>query len=216
MTRRDPTTVEVTLYDCPHCGATDGPTYHDGDRCEGPVLHVGGEWRCGGCGGRITPADSCFDCGRSLDPRRLSVPLDLRPRVAPRAVEQAVHKATNARRRDHGVAPLSYSDHLAAVALCHSRDMATRGFFDHTSPDGEDAADRYRRLDHDTRRIGENIAFRQPGPAAEVKAVAASVVEGWMESRGHRENLLRDRFDAEGIGVFATADGTVYVTQNFR
>lgn len=206
--------VEITLYDCANCGATNGPTFHDGSRCEGPVIHIGGEWRCGNCGAQITPSESCFECGTRAAPSRLRTPLDLRPATTPRAIEQAVHKRVNRLRRDNSIGTISYSDHLSAIALQHSRDMASRDYFDHTSPDGESAADRYHRFGHDDRSVGENIALRQPGPTAGADDIADRVVEGWMDSPGHRENLLRDRFEAEGIGVFCDPDRTVYVTQN--
>jgi len=208
--------VEITLYDCSNCGATNGPTYHDGGSCEGPVLHIGGEWRCGNCGAQITPSESCFECGARVVPSRLQTPLDLRPAASPRAIEQAIHKRVNRLRGDHSVGTISYSDHLSAIALQHSRDMASRDYFNHDSPDGESAADRYDRFGHTNRSVGENIAFRQPGPTAGADEIAEDVVEGWMDSPGHRENLLRDRFEAEGIGVFCDPDRTVYVTQNFR
>jgi len=147
---------------------------------------------------------------------RCGRPSDLRPATTPRAIEQAVHKRVNRLRRDNSVGTISYSDHLSAIALQHSRDMASQDYFDHTSPDGESAADRYHRFGHDDRSVGENIALRQPGPTAGADDIADRVVEGWMDSSGHRENLLRDRFEAEGIGVFCDPDRTVYVTQNFR
>lgn len=93
--------------------------------------------------------------------------------------------------------------------------MAVRGYFAHQSPEGETAGDRYRTHDHSDRSYGENIALRQLGATVSVSELAESIVDGWMDSEGHRENILRDRFEAEGIGVYTTNDGTVYATQNF-
>lgn len=94
--------------------------------------------------------------------------------------------------------------------------MDAQDYFDYKSPDGESAADRYHRFGHDDRRVGENIALRQLGSTVGADEIAKSIVEGWMNPSSHSENLLRDRFEAEGIGVFCDPDGTVYATQNFR
>jgi len=208
--------VAAAVYECEHCGATPGVSYHDDDSCSGAILSIDGEWRCGGCGVRVPLTGRCHDCGRELTPRKYQLPLDRHPADTASNMERAIHGATNRRRQRHDLEPLSYSDHLAAIALRHSRDMAERDFFAHTSPDGEDTAARYRRFGHDDRSVGENIARRHPLPTASTTDIAAAVVDGWMDSPGHRENLLRERFGAEGIGVFVDTDGAVYATQNFR
>ncbi|WP_254824596.1 CAP domain-containing protein [Haloglomus halophilum] len=208
--------VAAAIYECEHCGATPGVSYHEDGACSGAILSIGGEWRCGGCGARIAPTSRCPDCGHDIRPRKYQLPLDRHPADTTANMERAIHEATNRRREQHDLAPLSYSDHLAAVALQHSRDMAERDYFDHTSPDDEDAAGRYRRFGHDDRSVGENIARRHPLPTASATDIAAAVVDGWMNSPGHRENLLRERFEAEGLGVFVDTDGAVYATQNFR
>lgn len=208
--------VTVAVYECGQCGAAPGVSYHDGASCGVPVLSIDGEWRCGGCGVRVAPTSRCPECGDEITPYQYRLPLDRRPPDDASMIEQAIHEATNRRREQHDLAPLSYSDHLAAIALQHSRDMAERDFFAHTSPDDEDAAGRYRRFGHDDRSVGENIARRHPLPTASATDIAAAVVDGWMDSPGHRENLLRARFEAEGLGVFVDTDGAVYATQNFR
>lgn len=206
--------VTVALYDCRECDATIAPSYHVGS-CGAPVVYVGGSWQCSGCGVSMSPSNSCFECGGDSRQRKLSVDLDLAPAVQPDAVEQAVHRQTNRRRRNHGIGTLEYSAHLSAIALQHSRDMASRDYFSHESPDGDSTLDRYRAHDHDDRSVGENIAYRQPTPTAAVDEIASSVVDGWMDSPGHRENILRERFEKEGIGVYIDSDGTAYATQNF-
>lgn len=208
--------VAAAIYECDHCGAAPGVSYHDNGTCSGPVLSIDGEWRCGGCGVRIPPTIRCPDCGHEITPRKYQLPLDRHPADTASNMEQAIHQATNRRRKQHDLPLLSYSDHLAAVARQHSRDMAERDFFNHTSPDDEDAAGRYRRFGHDDRSVGENIARRHPLPTASATDIAATVVDGWMDSPGHRENLLQERFEAEGIGVFVDTDGAIYATQNFR
>jgi uncharacterized protein YkwD len=48
-----------------------------------------------------------------------------------------------------------------------------------------------------------------------MEEIASQVVNGWMNSPGHRENILNARYDREGIGIAVSSDGKVYVTQNF-
>jgi uncharacterized protein YkwD len=93
--------------------------------------------------------------------------------------------------------------------------MATQGYFAHRSPDGNGPDDRYRDYDHSDQSYGENIACQHPGPMMSSAELAERIVGNWMESVGHRENILEDQFEAEGIGVYITTDGTVYATQNF-
>jgi len=208
--------VAIAVYDCEHCNAEPGVSYHNGASCGGPILAIDGEWCCGNCGARVAPTSRCPGCGEDINPYQYRVPLDCGPPDDCSIIEQAIHEATNRRRTNHDLAPLSYSDHLAAIALQHSRDMAERDLFDHISPDDVDASGRYRRFGHDDRSVGENIACRYPIPTASATDIAAAVVDGWMDSTGHRENLLRGHFEAEGLGVFVDTDGAVYVTQNFR
>lgn len=206
-------TVAITHSVCDSCGAANVQPYHDA--CSAPIIYVGSEWQCAGCGSPVSPADTCPGCGASIAPDTLEVPLDISHRANPNELERAVHEETNRRRSQHNLDTLAYSDHLSAIALQHSRDMAHREFFDHTSPDGEDASDRYRRFGHDTRSCGENIARTHPSPDDATRDVAASVVDDWMDSPGHRENILREQFEREGIGVYLTTQGAVYSTQNF-
>ena len=208
--------VAAAVYECNHCGAAPGISYHNDGSCSGAILFIDSEWRCGGCGVRISAISSCPECGSELTPRKYQLPVNHRPADTDSNIERAIHEATNRRREQHELVPLSYSDHLSAIALQHSRDMAERDYFDHTSPDDEDAAGRYRRFGHDDRSAGENIARRYPLPTTSATDIAADLVDGWMDSPGHRENILRECFDAEGLGVFIDSEGAVYATQNFR
>lgn len=216
LMKQDPDTVKVTLYDCEECELSMTPTYH-GDGCDSPVLYIGPELLCSGCGATIVPpeTESCSDCGALAPSFQYPVPLDFSPPVSPTQVEQAVHTVTNQYRTEYNLPKLSYSDHLSGIALRHSRDMAVREYFDHRSPDGVGTEGRYRAHNHNDSSYGENIAYRQPGPTVSVIDLAESIVDGWMDSKGHRKNILQERFGEEGIGVYTTNDGTVYMTQNF-
>lgn len=98
---------------------------------------------------------------------------------------------------------------LRQVAYAHSKDMADRGFFSHTNPDGDGPGDRIDRTNYDYSTWGENIAAGYETPAA--------VMDGWMNSPGHRSNILNCRFLDIGVGYYykASSDWEYYWTQVF-
>ncbi|WP_236003572.1 CAP domain-containing protein [Nonomuraea antri] len=120
------------------------------------------------------------------------------------AVEQAVVKLTNEARAKAGCRPLVHDTKLHKAAELHSADMAAKKYFDHTSKDGRDVADRITAAGFKWRSYGENIAMGQP--------TAASVVKGWLNSPGHRRNILDCGFTHIGVGHHAK--GPVW-TQDF-
>jgi uncharacterized protein YkwD len=103
-----------------------------------------------------------------------------------------------------GLPALKWNDKLGTAARSHSEDMKKRGFFNHTNPDGLDAGDRITAAGYEWRACAENIYMRSRG----VNAVDA--VDAWVNSSGHRENLLTTICDELGVGVSG-----VYSTQNF-
>jgi uncharacterized protein YkwD len=135
--------------------------------------------------------------------------------IAPSRIEQAIHIATNDRRSEHGYQKLSYDAHLAAIATRHSQEMAAEDFVAHEAPDGTTMSDRYREYKYGGERAGENIAKEYGAVNDDAKSIANKVVDGWMASPGHRENILKEAFENEGIGVFQRGDGALLVTQNF-
>lgn len=129
-------------------------------------------------------------------------------------LERRIHEEVNARRREAGVAEVGYGDELAAAAREHSEDMVERGYFSHTAPGDDGFADHYRDEGVDCSALGENILYRSLR-SDDVGAVAATVVEQWMNSSGHRENILRASWSVEGIGVARTDDDVLYATEGF-
>lgn len=114
---------------------------------------------------------------------------------------------TNAERANHGMGPLSAEPRLTQAAQAHSDDMAARDYFDHASLDGRQPADRVRATGYDYSRVAENIAAGQPTPA--------EVVEGWMNSPGHRANILTPELTQIGIGIAHGGSYRIYWTQVF-
>jgi len=126
--------------------------------------------------------------------------------------EQLIHQRVNAVREERGLSTLGYSSTLAEIAKDHSKDMAENNYFSHTNQQGLEAGDRYDRHGVDC-AAGENI-FRYSATWIGPEELAKTAVDAWMDSPGHRENILRSRFDREGIGV-VYGDEWVYVTQDF-
>lgn len=126
--------------------------------------------------------------------------------------EQLLHEQVNHERFINQVNELEYSTKLAEVAASHSRDMAENGYFSHVDPMGRDISERYQ--DHGINCEGGENIFRVRSTGMGPESLVNQVMEAWMNSQRHRENILRKRFTREGIGV-VYGNEYVYVTQNF-
>jgi stress response protein SCP2 len=115
--------------------------------------------------------------------------------------------ATNAERARHRLGLLTVDPRLAAAAQGHSADMVRRTFFAHENPDGAQVWDRAVAAGYTYRKVAENIAAGQP--------TAADVVRGWMESPGHRANILDGELTQIGVGRADGGSYGVYWTQVF-
>jgi uncharacterized protein YkwD len=113
---------------------------------------------------------------------------------------QQVVDLTNQFRTSKGLAPLTLNSKLTAAAQNHSQDMAISDFFDHKGTDGSSAGDRASKAGYDWREMAENIAAGQKTPAEVVKA--------WINSPGHRENILNANVKEIGVGYFFLANDT--------
>ena len=120
---------------------------------------------------------------------------------------------TNQFRAQNGLVPLTANLELNAAAQGHSDDMANQDYFSHTGKDGSAPWDRAKQIGYEAGWMGENIAAGQSTPE--------SVVQGWINSPGHRANLLNANFTELGVGYtyLETDTGTVnynrYWTQLF-
>lgn len=117
------------------------------------------------------------------------------PKLATRVLDLVnAARASGARcgaRSFAAVPPVSLSGTLAQVALGHATDMATHGYFEHEDLAGHSPADRVRAVGYREKLVGENIAY---GPET-----ADEVVQGWLASPGHCENIMDPRFAEMGI-----------------
>jgi uncharacterized protein YkwD len=131
-------------------------------------------------------------------------------------VEQAVLCLLNAERTQRGLPRLKSNSRLGDAAEKHSRDMVRRDFFSHTSPAGTSPMARVKSTGYlkGSRggSVGENIAWGTGSYAS-----PQETVEGWMDSAGHKANILHRGFEEIGIGIAIGApgqggDGATYTT----
>ena len=128
----------------------------------------------------------------------LYLPLILNQKLGPEA--QAVVDLINAQRVLAGCDPLQVNVKLVAAAQGHSEDMALNDFFSHTGSNGSSAGQRIAAQGYSYSTWGENIAAGY--------TTAASAVNGWMNSEGHRNNILNCNFKETGVGYYYLANDT--------
>lgn len=128
------------------------------------------------------------------------------PEISVTEFEDEVIRLVNIEREKNGLAALKNDKTLRNVAAAHSKDMADRNFFDHENPDGESPFDRMKNNGIRYGYAGENIAKGQ--------RTAESVVNSWMNSEGHRKNILNGNFKRIGVGLDVSS-GTYIWTQCF-
>ena len=106
-----------------------------------------------------------------------------------------------------GIAALQCDSKLSEIAQQKAEDMAKNQYFSHTSPTYGSAFDMLKAAGYSYKTAGENIAMGQKS--------AASVMDGWMHSSGHRANILHTSYEKIGVGYAVSADGTPYWVQIF-
>lgn len=128
--------------------------------------------------------------------------------AAPQSASAAdeVISLTNAERAKAGCPALKTESHLTRAAQDHTEDMAANGYLDHNSSKG-DPGDRISAAGYRAQGWAENIAEGQRSPA--------EVVDAWMNSAGHRANILNCDLQDIGVGYATSGDGTPYWTQDF-
>jgi uncharacterized protein YkwD len=157
------------------------------------------------------------------------------PTVEATDLAKRIHAQINEKRKRHGLKSLTWNDALSRIAIKHSRDMASRNYLSHDTPEGKGFSYRYQQAGYACEiRVGmvvytgaENIALsrlynamkRENGIAYynwnSAQEIAQRTVDGWMNSPGHRENILTPYWRQEGIGIVIGPGNKVYITQNF-
>ncbi|GEM_PF-2368257 len=114
---------------------------------------------------------------------------------------------TNEERAKHGLTALSWEDDVAKVAQSYSEYMAKNNFLEHTGIDGSTPKSRIDDGEIRYTSLGENIGMGTEN--------AKDIVRAWMESEGHRANILQPEFTHLGVGVARGDNGYLFWTQNF-
>jgi len=124
-----------------------------------------------------------------------------------KALEEEVIKLVNAERAKRGLGALKSNWQLSRVARYKSQDMVDKGYFSHTSPTYGSPFKMMESFGLKFSAAGENIAYGQRTPQ--------EVMNAWMNSAGHRSNILNPSYTEIGVGLAKTKNGVSYWTQMF-
>ena len=123
-----------------------------------------------------------------------------------KAAEQRAFDLLNADRRANGLPTLKMNGSLVVLAENYGKDMIKRNYFSHYNPEGQSPFDRMRNYGISYQYAGENLAINNSVDAAE---------RAFMNSPGHRANILNPNYTEVGVGVSYDSRGSVYVVQEF-
>lgn len=164
----------------------------------------------GATGNHDAPADKPDDTGLATnDTNENAAPSVSTPSnnevAEPATYEEQVVALVNAERAKEGLPALKVDETLQAAALARAKE--TVQLFSHTRPNGTSCFTILKEYGISYRYAGENIAYGQRSPE--------EVVSAWMNSAGHRANIMSENFTTIGIGYYQTANGTKYWSQLF-
>ncbi len=126
---------------------------------------------------------------------------------ATKSIENQVIQLTNQERAKYGLKPLKANWELSRIARYKSADMRDRNYFSHTSPTYGSPFEMIKKFGLSYRSAGENIAAGQTSPQ--------QVVQAWMNSEGHRANILNSGYTEIGVGYVKGGSQRYYWTQMF-
>ena len=153
------------------------------------------------------PGITLPDCNNSQDCNNGSIE-ENRPDnndTSEHAFIRQVVNLVNAERAKEGLAPLTIDTKVQAAAMVRAKECEVS--FSHTRPDGSNFATALKEQNVSYRSSGENIAYGQQTPEA--------VMRAWMNSSGHRANIMNPNFTTIGVGYYENANGTDYWCQLF-
>jgi uncharacterized protein YkwD len=151
-------------------------------------------------------------------------------------LELRIHELVNQERLKYGLPPLAWNPILNKIARLHSQDMVTRNYFSHYSPEGHDLAYRYSRQGFVCEvavgnvyytgaenifqnHLYDSIEYINEVPTIyhwrDLERIARTTVTKWMNSPGHRVNILEPSWKSEGIGVAISSNYEVCITEEF-
>jgi len=158
------------------------------------------------------------------------------PRITVISLEMKIHALVNKQRQAYGLNLLKFDPNLAVISRSHSMDMQIHHFFSHTNPAGDGPSQRAKKNKFPCKKkigdlihegIAENIfqtylynsiSYNNGIPHyhwSTAEDIVRSIVKGWMQSPGHRKNILSGTYESEGVGVAISDGGKIFATQNF-
>lgn len=133
-------------------------------------------------------------------------PTAAKPAASVDAMSQQVVNLTNSERAKAGLGPVTVDSALVAAAQGHSNDQAARNTMTHTGSNGSSAMARMQAAGFNGSIFGENVAYGY--------RTADTVMNGWMNSSGHRANILNGRFTKIGVAIATGGNGSLYWTMD--
>lgn len=127
-------------------------------------------------------------------------------------VENLIYEKVNEERTKAGLETLSYNTTMEKYARIKSQDMGDNNYFSHEDLSGNLITTQMKNDGVTYRAWGENIAYI--GGVSDANALAEQFMTNWMNSQGHRENILSSKFSSIGVGVYKIGN-KVYATQEF-
>lgn len=127
-------------------------------------------------------------------------------------VEQAIYNKVNEERAKAGVSALSYNTTMEKYARIKSQDMGDKNYFSHTDLNGNYITTQMKADGVTYNAWGENIAYI--AGITDPAALANQFMTNWMNSEGHKKNILSTNFTSIGVGVYKIGN-KVYATQEF-
>lgn len=119
------------------------------------------------------------------------------------AMASEIARGLNASRAAHGQSQLDFNRKLGAAAMAHACDMSVNNFFGHQGSDGSTIQRRVRAAGYRDCLVAENLAWGYPR--------SEQIINGWMNSAGHRSNMLHPRAQEFGIGITVGEKGPNWV-----
>ncbi|MDD5455324.1 MAG: CAP domain-containing protein [Candidatus Ratteibacteria bacterium] len=136
------------------------------------------------------------------------------PKIETRPIpllERLIYERVNEERAKYNLLKLQWASDVAEVARKHSEDMALREYFAHENKWGESTKERLEKAGIVFTVSAENLFKCENYPD-----VVEESIKGWMESPGHRENILNDKVEETGLGIYkVSGKDEYYITQNF-
>ncbi len=139
----------------------------------------------------------CFTAGQAAASNACTTPANVN------AMASEIAAGLNANRRAYGQPALSYNRSLSQAAMKHACDMSVNGFFGHRGSDGSNSQARVRQAGYRDCLVAENLAWGYP--------TSQQIISGWMNSAGHRSNMLHPRAAEFGVAVTHGAKGPNWV-----